>query len=207
MGEINMKIKTKNATIKIDKKKYQEAIKMLNNDPDKGLTDVMIVPENKVIKNSKTVVLKQLEKQKYNILCIILKEGKGSSWLWINDAFERFSYEENTYFKVDSGTYHKGSLRLFIYLEGVSLPMHHGYIKREKITKQIKDRNTGKLKDVIITKIKGLKFDSKVIDVLLNRNLADEFTKVHMDLPNLAIVILLVLNLIVGVASTYGSFT
>lgn len=202
-----MKIKTKHATIKIDNKKYKEAIEMLNSDEDKGLTDIKIVPDNKVIKNDKPVVLKQSEKQRYNILCIILKEGKGSTWLWVNDSFERFSYDQNTYFKVDSGTYHKGSLRLFIYLEGVSLPMHHGYIEREKIEKEVKDRNTGKLKKVMITKIKGLKFDSKVIDVLLNRNLADEFTKVHMDLPNLAIVVLLVINLIVSAASTYGSFT
>jgi len=151
--------------------------------------------------------IKKMKKTKKNILCIILTEGKGSKWFWVNDSIEKFSYNENTYFKEDSGTYHKGNLRFFIYLEGISLPIHHGYIKRETVTKSYTDRDTGLTKDIKITKIKGLKFDSKIIDILLNRNLADEFTKSHMDLPNLAIILFLVIVLITNFINMYGSYT
>ena len=136
---------------------------------------------------------------KGKILCIILHEGKGSTWYLLDEQQDRFSVNQNTYFKVDDGTYVKGSVRFMIYLEGISLPLHHGYIEREQIAKDIKDNDTGMVRRYLINKIKGLKFDSKIIDILLNRHLADEFTRQHMDLPNLVIIILLVAVLIVSI--------
>jgi len=134
-----------------------------------------------------------------NILCIILKEGKGAKFRWLHDNDERFSVDGNTYFLVDDGTHIRGRLRIVVYLEGISLPIHHGYIKKESVKRSYTDRDTGKEKSVTISKIKGLNFDSNVIDMLLNRNLADEFTKNHVDLPNLIIILLLIIGLIVGV--------
>lgn len=139
-----------------------------------------------------------LKSRKRRILCIILHEGKGSTWYWLNETQELFSINENTYFKVDAGTYLKDVVRFMIFLEGVSVPIHHGYIEREEITKEIEDKDTGKNKKYRFWKIKGLNFDSKVIDILLNRHLADEFTKQHMDVPNLVIIILLCVTLIIG---------
>jgi hypothetical protein len=133
-----------------------------------------------------------------NILCIILKEGKGSKWQWVNENDDKFTVDENTYFIINSGTYIWGRLRFLIYLEGISTPIHHGYIERERILKKYKDRDTGTEKSLWISRIKGLKFDSKIINMLLNRNLADEFTKQHLDLPNLAIIILLIVSIIMG---------
>lgn len=147
-----------------------------------------------------------LKIRKGKILCIILHEGKGSTWYLLDDQQERFSINQNTYFKVDDGTYVKDTVRFMIYLEGISLPIHHGYIEREQVTKDIKDSDTGLVKKYIINKIKGLKFDSKIIDILLNRHLADEFTKNHMDLPNLVIIILLVIILIIGLVSVGVEF-
>lgn len=132
------------------------------------------------------------------ILCIILLEGKGSKWVWINDDTERFSIHNNTYFIEDGGTYLKNKIRFMIFLEGVSLPLHHGYLDKEVVTKTFVNKDTGESKNVDITKIKGLNFDSKVIDILLNKHLSDEFTKVHMDLPNMVIVILLAVSVILG---------
>jgi hypothetical protein len=131
------------------------------------------------------------------ILCIILHEGRGSTWYLLNDKADRFCVAGNTYFKVDA-TYVKGSVRFMIYIEGYSLPIDHGCIEREEVIKEITDPVTQKVKKYLIQKIKGLKFDSKLIDILLNRHLADEFTKQHMDLPNLVIVILLVVGVIIG---------
>ena len=132
------------------------------------------------------------------ILCIILKEGKGSKWRWINDYNDKFTQDEHTYFMVDEGTYLKNTTRFMIFLEGVSTPMHHGYIERETVERTVIDRDTNEEKKVFIDKIKGLKFDSKLIDMLLNRNLADQFTRQHMDLPNLLIIVLLVVNVAIG---------
>jgi len=156
----------------------------------------------KKAKTNRTVNVKQ---KKNNILCIILKEGKGTKWVWLPEKDDRFSYDGNTYFRTDEGTYQEGYIRLMIYLEGVSLPIHHGYIEKETKTVTIKNRETGENEEHSISKIKGLKFDSKVIDIFLNRGLADEFTKQHMDLPNLIIIIILIANLITNLI-TIGLF-
>jgi len=158
------------------------------------------------MKKTKTAKLDLKEKNKNivenkvgKLLCIILKEGKGSEWVWLDEHEEKFSVDSNTYFKQDSGTYINGIQRMLVYLEGISLPIHHGYIQHEEIKKVTKDKKTGKTKTVTIKKIKGLKFDSKVIDIILNRNLADEFTKTHMDLPNLMIIVIVIAGLLVGI--------
>ena len=88
-----------------------------------------------------------------------------------------------------------------IYLEGISLPISHKYIEKEDIKKEITNRTTGKKQIKIIHKIKGLKFDSKIIDMMLNRGLTDAFTKVHLDLPNLAILIGVMVGVIVGIVN------
>ncbi|MFX0132516.1 MAG: hypothetical protein ACFFDN_02600 [Candidatus Hodarchaeota archaeon] len=145
--------------------------------------------------------LKKVRYKKRKILCIVLHEGKGSTWYWLDERKERFSINQNTYFRVDDGVYVKGTIRFLIYLEGVSLPIHHGYIERETRERTLTDKETGKEKKVKLAFIKNLKFDSKIIDILLNRHLADVFTKQHMDLPNMVIVILLVISLIIGFAN------
>ena len=130
-------------------------------------------------------------------LCIVLSEGKGSKWYWIPDGQDKFSVDKNTYFIIDDGVYIYNGIRVLIYMEGISTPISHSLIDREEITKEITD-SKGKKRKIKIQKIKGLKFDSKLIDMLLNRNLADEFTKEHMDLPNLVLLILLVVTVAVG---------
>jgi len=148
----------------------------------------------------------KVKQVKKSILCIVLKEGKGSEWIWLKEKDDKFSLDGNTYFKVDDGTYIKNTMRMLVYLEGISLPIHHGYIEREEVEKIIKDRDTGQEKTIQINKIKGLNFDSKVIDMLLNRNLADEFTKQHLDLPNLAIIILLIVNVLTSIIGTIALY-
>lgn len=137
--------------------------------------------------------------KKRRILAIVLTEGHGSRWVWLNENQDRFSIAENTYFKLDGGTYIRGSMRFMIFMESVSLPIGHQYIQREEIEKTIVDRQTGEDKTITINKIKGLNFDSKIADILLNRHLADEFTKTHFDLPNLIIIILLIVTVVLGV--------
>lgn len=150
----------------------------------------------------------KIKVKKGSILALILIEGKSAEFLWLSQATDRFSYQGNTYFRVDQGTYIYGKkrMRVAVYLEGISVPIHHAYIEREQVTKQFTNADTGKTESITINQIKGLKFDSAVIDMLLNRHLADEFTKYHMDLPNLVIIILLVVTLILGIINAILHF-
>lgn len=154
----------------------------------------------KINRNVKLTGKGQVTEKVGKILCIILKEGHGSTWLWLKDDDEKFSVDENTYFKINDGTYIRNMLRFMIFIEGISVPIHHGHIEREAVEREYVDRDTGKIRKIIVNKIKGLNFDSKVIDILLNRNLADEFTKQHIDLPNLIMIILLIANVILAIA-------
>jgi len=139
--------------------------------------------------------------RKGSLLAVVLVEGKGCEFIWLPSELDRFSFQGNTYFKQDTGTYLYGKkrLRVAVYLEGISVPIHHQYIEREAVDREIVNRDTGKTETVTINQIKGLKYDSAVIDMLLNRHLADEFTKQHMDIPNLLLIILLIVTMVLGV--------
>lgn len=151
------------------------------------------------IRTSRKIYIKKLKVKRDKILCIVLAEGKGSTWLFIDDKSERFSVKDNTYFTLSEGTHICGSGRFMIFVEGVSTPLHHGYIEKELFTKEVIDKETGEKKVLKLNRIKGLKYDSKIIDILLNRHLADEFTRQHIDLPNLVIIILMIVVVILGV--------
>jgi hypothetical protein len=140
-------------------------------------------------------------RKKSRMLAIILKEGKSTYWKWVNTRKDSFTVDKNLYFIRPEGTYiSKNKVLLAIYVEGVSTPINHTFIKRKRVKRTYEDPETGNLLERFVDIIEGLKFDSKLIDMLLNRKLADEFTKSHMDLPNLIIIILIVANIVVGVA-------
>lgn len=141
----------------------------------------------------------RIKRKNKKILSIILLEGKGCRFVWLTDSQDVFTYNGNTYFKQDTGTYLHGVVRVMVYMEGVSLPIHHSYLEREQVIKSIFNRDTGKTEEFAVNQIKGLKFDSAVIDMLLNRHLADEFTRNHMDLPNMILLLLILGTFIVGI--------
>jgi hypothetical protein len=150
----------------------------------------------------------KIKVKKGSILALVLIEGKGCEFIWLDSEVDRFSLQGNIYFKQDQGTYLYGKkrLRVAVYLEGISVPIHHAHIEREAVTREIINRDTGKAEKVTINQIKGLKYDSAVIDMLLNRHLADEFTRHHMDLPNLLLIILMVVTIILGVINVIAAF-
>lgn len=140
-------------------------------------------------------------------LAIILTQTHGSIWKYVTPKNFNFSINQNTYFAHDDGTYHSGNTRFGIYLEGCCVPIHHGYIKYETKKVKIKDKLTNKLKEYTVKIIKGLKFDSVIADILLNRGLASEFTKQHIDIPQLILMILIIVMIILQVINVYGAFT
>ena len=49
--------------------------------------------------------------------------------------------------------------------------------------------------------IKGLKFDSALIEMILNRKMSDVFTRSHLDFPNLILLIILIATLITSIVN------
>lgn len=142
-----------------------------------------------------------LPKKKNKILCIILKENHATVWKWINKRKKVFRQDNNTYFILPKSVYlSNNKILVCVFLEGVSLPFTHTNIEKE-----LRNVTYTNFEGVEVTEeltfIKGLKYDSEIIDMFLNRNLADEFTKTRIDLPNLIIIILLLVAIGVGFAN------
>jgi len=140
------------------------------------------------------------------LLAVIMKENKSSVWKWVSYRKDSFSVDGHTYFITDTGVYSNYGKLIAVYLEGVSTPISHKYITKE-YEKRTAVNHLGMKITRTVQVIKGLKFDSQLIDIVLNRKLADVFTKQSIDLPNLIIIILLIGTLILGVASTFLSYT
>jgi len=141
-------------------------------------------------------------KRKNKVLAIILRENKSTLWKWISYKANQFRVGKHTYFKEPSGMYlSKNKVLCSFYVEGVSVPINHTLLERKKEVKEIIDPNTGEKKFVSVDTISNLKFDSEVVDILLNRGLADEFTKVHLDARGLATIVLLILVVLLGLAN------
>lgn len=115
---------------------------------------------------------------------------------------DSFVHEDSMYFLDNTGTYLNdgfGTL-VSVFLEGVSLPIHHGNIDYEEIIREIPSKNDpDKKSKVKMRAIKGLKFDSKAIKIILNRKLAELFTRVPMDTPAIVLGILLIVAVALGV--------
>jgi hypothetical protein len=139
--------------------------------------------------------------RKKRILAIILKENKSCAYKWVSYRKDSFRVDEHTYFIVPKGQFLSSNRVLCsVYLEGVSTPFTHANVVKKQEKRSFID-TAGRIKKVMVTVIKGLKYDSQLIDMLLNRKLADEFTKVHLDLPNLITLILLIAILVTGIIS------
>lgn len=136
-------------------------------------------------------------KRKNKILAIILRKNKSALWKWVNFKKAQFRIEKNTYFNVPSGIYlSKNKVLMSIYIEGISMPIDHNLITHEDIEVTITDPKTNEEKTSTITKINDLKFDSEIMDILLNRGLANEFTKAPVSIGSVITLILLFITMI-----------
>jgi len=122
-----------------------------------------------------TIILPKKSLRKH--LAIILKENDGAVFRWVSKKLYRFSVDQNTYFNTKgSGYITDNNIIVSVYLEGIPIAISHKIVKTETITKDI-TLIDGTEKTVSFNQIEGVKIDSKVIDFLLNRGLADEFTE------------------------------
>lgn len=174
ISDFNIKDEIKDTTEKDNKKEIKKEIKQDKNE---------VIP---------------IKKKRF--LAIILKENKDAIFKWVNSHKNYFTLDENYYFIYSEGNYiSKNSVKFAVYLEGISTPLNHGYIDKQKITKTIKSKITGLDESHTIVKIKGLKFDSNLIYMLLNRKLIEKFTTEHIDVKNIISIILSIIIMIIGI--------
>lgn len=141
----------------------------------------------------------RFKKLRKHILCVICKENKSFEAVWVKQTQDAFSLDKNHYFIIPEGTYLNDKILIAFYLEGVSTPVSHQYIQREEVERSYIDRQTNIKKTIKLQEIKGLKFDSQLIDMLLNRKLADVFTRVHLDIPSLLLTVLLLIAVVTSI--------
>jgi len=116
-------------------------------------------------------------KNKKRLLVVILCEGKDNIMKYVKNFESEISVNGHTYFIMSKGVYNNRYLgRISVYLEGISTPLTHDNIEFEE-QKVLVETIHGTTETHDVRKIKGLKFDSELIDTLLNRRLAEEFMK------------------------------
>ncbi len=150
-------------------------------------------------KTKKNEVKTNIIKNKF--LAIILRQNKSCALKWVSFNNDEFRNDGHTYFSVPEGMYlGKNKLLIGVYLEGVSTPLSHRHIKKKTVKRTI-TLDDGKTEEVEIDLIEGLKFDSEIIDILLNRGLAEKFTEVKPEKTIFILFILVIISIIVGIIS------
>lgn len=169
---------------------------------------IKLKTKKKKLKEPQYDAIKQLDyvepkkDKKKKILCIILQENGLTSWLWKNKNTYRFSYNKCMYYLIPAGEYKADNGTIcIVYLEGISTPISHGNIEKEFKTVTITNPATQEEEEHKIALIKGLKFDGKLIDLLLNRDLFEEFTKKYLDVGGFITTILLIAVAVLGIVN------
>lgn len=122
-------------------------------------------------------------KRKNRLLCIIFAEDKGCHFIWRKMAFSGKDIESDSFvfrngmYIIDNEGIHisNNGCRVAFYLEGISTPIKMSNIEKETKTIEYIDLQ-GKKRKSIIERIKGLKFDAKILNTFANRRFSKLFT-------------------------------
>lgn len=125
-------------------------------------------------------------KKTNRLICIIFSEDKGAYFLYRKmnltqkSEYDSFRFKKGMYI-IDNESIHitRNGVRVAFYLEGVSTPIKMANVEKESIEVKYTDLQ-GIEQKTFIQKIKGLKFDSKILDTFANRKFAELFTKQPM---------------------------
>jgi len=123
----------------------------------------------------------QLVPKKNNMLtAVIFSENKSAVFLLrkFDNKNETFRYNKGLYI-IDNEAIHltRNGNRICFYLEGISTPLKMSNIEREtKLITYIELDGTER--ETKIEKIKGLKYDAKIMDIVCDRKLSENFTKI-----------------------------
>ena len=139
------------------------------------------------------------------LICIIFSEDKGCYFILrkFDKKNESFRFNNGLYI-VDNESIHitKNGNRIAFYLEGISTPIKMSNIEKEIIEKEYVDLD-GNIKTAKILKIKGLKFDSKILDIFTDRKLAENFTKIKHEMYGIYCLIIGIISLVM-IGISYG---
>lgn len=130
--------------------------------------------------DSKTNVV---PKKTNKLVCIMLSNDKTCHFLLRKVKFrgdteyDFFRYKKGMYI-IDNEAIHitDNNMRIAVYMEGISTPLKMSNIEKTIETIEYIDLY-GNKQESQIEKIKGLNFDSKILDIFANRRFAEIFTK------------------------------
>jgi len=151
----------------------------------------------------------KVPEKKKRLLCIIFSENKGAYFLYrkFDNTTDSFKFNKGVYI-IENESIHiaKNGMRVCFYLEGISTPMSMKNVERcmEEVT--FIDLE-GQKQTMTIQKIKGLKYDSKILDTFTDRKLSENFTKIDekfkYGLITMLLVIVTLISTIIGGAISY----
>jgi hypothetical protein len=117
------------------------------------------------------------------VMAIIFKEDKSSKILFVKSSNKNFDFIHNGHlYFIEPTSIHNcdNGQRIALYMEGISTPISHANVEKELKTVKYTDL-AGNLKTKVIIKIKGLKYDSRILQIFTDRKFAEVFTKVGID--------------------------
>lgn len=201
MAKIKLK---KDKKIRTETKVLLRDNKTLTKDAEKLGKDITKLNLKKVTPDYKDYVV---PKQKgNNVLCIILRENKNALFKWVSLRVTKFSSYGNCYFMFPEAVHvTDNNILTAVYLEGISLPISGSNIERKTEIRKYTDME-GVEHSMNVTMIKGLKFDSKVADIVLSRNLIDVLASVRPDKWLFFTFVMLVAVLVCSVIGIVASY-
>ena len=119
-------------------------------------------------------------KKNNKLTVVIFSENKSAVFLLrkFDNRTDTFRYNKGLYI-IDNESIHltNNGNRICFYLEGISTPLKMSNIERYTDTVEYIDLD-GSVKTANVEKIKGLKYDSKIMDIICDRKLSENFTKI-----------------------------
>lgn len=123
----------------------------------------------------------KVPKKVNKLIALVFREDKGAKILYINGKWNDFTHNGHLYFLNPEATYiTDNGNRIVFYLEGVSTPMSHSNIEKKLVKIAFKELD-GSVSEKLVMKIKGLKYDSRILQIFTDRKFAEVFTKIGID--------------------------
>jgi len=123
----------------------------------------------------------KVPKKTNRLIALIFREDKGAKVLLVNSKANDFIHNQHLYFLNPESTYiTDNGNRIAFYLEGISTPVSHSNIEKMLVKVKYKELD-GTINEKQVMKIKGLKYDSRILQIFTDRKFAEVFTKIGID--------------------------
>lgn len=153
-------------------------------------------------------------KTKNRLLCILLGEDKGVYFIirkvnikkQLLNAMDSFIFKGGMYIIDNESIFlSQNGTRVSVYMEGVSTPLKLNNIERKTELIDYIDLYGNKQQSTV-NRIKGLKFDSKILNTFANRKFAENFTVQPVDKFQFIMLILGIVSIILLIANIGVSY-